>query len=193
MRGRMLVRLPHLFSVYQPPVDIISCLLGCGCFQVGCIGTVSGLGESKSHEKAAIQEAFNHAPLLLTSERRQHGYDWEVSHDRVLILEVVEQPKPLGGQVLAYDGHPEIATSRSTVLLGQGKAIEPGRISASPSFFQEILPFFRWNAACGPVGSAELTTVVKESLIVILGLQWGDITRDERVKVIQVGREAWGK
>ncbi len=111
----------------------------------------------------------------------------------MLVLQVVEQARPLGCQVFADDCHPEVAAVLAAVLFGQREAPEAGGVGATYAFGEEGFPVWVRKATVGPVGTGVFAPVVEEAVVVVRVLEGGYGGVDKGVKRVEVLDKVRGK
>ena len=74
------------------------------------------------------------------AEVAQHHDHREVADHRMFVLQVVEQAQPFARQMVADNGHPQVADLLATVLPGQRQAVEARLVRALLAFEQQLLP-----------------------------------------------------
>ena len=100
---------PHLGTVDAPTVNTVAAFRHCARRHVGSVRAVTGLGQAEGEAVASLQRADDELRLLrLRAKVPQHKYDRKIADDRMLVLQVVEQPQPLGRKMLANHCHPKI-------------------------------------------------------------------------------------
>lgn len=111
----------------------------------------------------------------------------------MLVLQVVEQAQPFGGQVFADDRHPEVAAVLAAVSFGQREAPEAGGVGATYAFGEEGFPVWVRKATVGPVGTGVFAPVVEEAVVVVRVLEGGYGGVGKGVKRVKVLDEVRGK
>ena len=150
------------------------------------VGPVVGLGQAEGEAAAAVEEAGHPLGLLgLGAVVAHHQHGREVADDRALVLQVVEQPEALGGEVLADDRHLEVGGVAAAELGRQGEAEPAGGVGPAPHLAQQRLPLRAGDAAVLEVGARPLAPMVEEPLVVVLGLQRRDLALDEVVDLVE--------
>lgn len=77
--------------------------------------------------------------------------------------------------------HPEIASILASKLLWETEAVETSLVGEFPRLGQECFPVVTGKSLIVPVCTGILPTVVEESLVVVAGLERGDLGGDEVV------------
>ena len=155
-----------------------------------CAGSVM----PKAKPSVARQQLGHPLRLLLVGAVVQHQQQTDVvADDRRLVLQVVVQPEPRAGEVLADDGHAQVGAVATAVLLWEGIAVVAGGVGAPAHLAEELLPLLVRQAAALPVGAGVLAPVVEEAVVVVGHLQRQDLALDELVElgeiVLQLGRD----
>ena len=102
-----------------------------------------GLRQTERQPDLEVERATNELFLLLgRAEVAQHDDDREIADDRVLVLQVVVQPEPLGRQMLADHGHPEVRTTLAAELDRQAKSAG-GRLRRQRAWLRRAVPPIR--------------------------------------------------
>ena len=152
------------------------------------------LGQAEGDDSLALQHPVDELGLLLeASEIAEHQDEGIVADDRMLVLEVVVKAQPLGRQMLADDGHPQVRAVLPPIFPRHGEAIVAGPVGATLGFPQERLPFGTRQAAIVEVGARPFAAVIEEALVVILGLQRPDLGLDEGIELGQIGLQVGGQ
>ena len=110
-----------------------------------------------------------------------------------LVLQVVEQPEPLGGQVLADHRHVEVRPAPATEALGQVVAEEPCLVGGTAHLAEQRLPLLVGQTVPIPVRAGILAPVVEEPLVVVTRLDRCDDVLDEGVELGEQGDEMIGQ
>lgn len=105
----------------------------------------------------------------------------------MLILQVIVQAEPLGREVLANDGHPEIAAIPAAIAPGNREAQMARGIGAVFRFAQQFFPFVARQSAIVEIGARPFAAVIEEADIVILLFERLDLTKDEGVEFGEIG------
>ena len=148
-----------------------------------CADSVIAEGEAL----AALEQGVDPLGLLGLGAVVQHQQQPHVvAHDGVLVLQVVVEPEPLGGEVLPDDRHPEVASALAAVLLGIGVAIVAGRVGAAPRLGEQLLPLLVGEPTSVPVGALVLAPMIEEADVVVGLLEGLDLPLDEFVQLFQV-------
>ena len=93
---------PGLLAVDDPLVAVAHR----GGLHVGGVGAVRGLGDAEREAVGAVEQLGHPLGLLLLGPVVQHQQQADVvADDRRLVLQVVVQPEPPAGEVLADDRH----------------------------------------------------------------------------------------
>ena len=127
-----------------------------------------GLGDAEGEAELAVEHRLEPLFLLLLGavvDHQQHAHG--VADDRVLVLQIVVQPQPLGRQVLANDRHPQVGAVLAPVLFRQRVAVVPGLVGQGLGVGQQCLPLFVGLAAALPVGPRIFAPVVEEADVVV--------------------------
>ena len=107
----------------------------------------------------------------------------------MLVLEIVVQAEPLGGKVLADDGHPEVGAILAAILLRHRKTQMTGRVCEILGLAQQRFPFVPRQAAILEIGARPFAAVVEEANVVVGRLQRLDLAFDESVELCEIGDE----
>ncbi len=145
-----------------------------------CVASEPWSGSVMPKAKPARPSSEGVDPLRLLGRRAvvQHQQQADVvADDRVLVLQIVVQPEPLGGQVLADDGHVEVRAVPPAVLLRVGVAIVARGIGTAPGLGEQRLPLLPGQAAPLPVGARVLAAVIEEADVVVAAASSGSISR----------------
>ena len=112
----------------------------------------------------------------------------------MLVLQVVVQAEALAGEVLADDGHAEVACRpcRRTPS-GTGSGSGRRRRRGARASREQRLPLLVRQAAALPVGAGVLAPVVEEPDVVVLLLERLDLALDEVVELVEVVGEVRGE
>lgn len=197
MRRVMHARLPFLPSINPPPILTVPRLPHCSRPHVRGIAAMTRLRQSKGDPDVTRQPSPDELLLLaLVPKVLHHDHIREVAHDRMLRLQVVEEPQALGRKMLPDDRHPEIRALRravvaASVLLGQRETVEARLVGEHARLVQQLVPFFARQATVVPVGARMLAAVVEEALVVVGGLKRLNLLLDEGVNLRQVLDEVW--
>ena len=116
-----------------------------------------------------------------------------VAHDRVFVLQIVVKTEALRCEVLADDGHVEIRTLTTTVLLRERVTEMARRVGAAFRLQEQRFPLLVRQTAAVPVGPRVFAPMVEEALVVVLRLERLDLLLDEIIQLFQVGDEVRGK
>src|SRR6202040_3451118 len=87
--------------------------------------------------------------------------------DRMLVLQIVVQAKPLGGKMLANDSHPEIGTILAAVTLRDRETQMPGRVGQIFGLAQQRFPFMPRQAALVEIGPRPFAAMIEETDVVV--------------------------
>ncbi len=173
---------PPLHSVDHPLVAIADR----SGLHVGGVAAMVRLGEPEGEPASPVEEARHPIDLLLFgAEVTHHEHRGEVPDDRRLVLEIVVQSEPLVGQVLADDGHLQVAGVRATELRRQRQPEPTGGVGSAAHLAQQLLPVLPRHAVVVEVGPSPLATMVEESDVVVLLLQRRDLGVDERIELVE--------
>jgi hypothetical protein len=118
--------------------------------------------------------------LLLGAVVRKRRDDREVADDRGFVLQVVVQPKPLGGEVFADRRDGEIGGGLATAGFGQTVTQVTGFVGAALHFADQCAPFVARTSVIVPVGPRILAAMIEE--LDIIALEWLDLGLDEGVQ-----------
>lgn len=114
----MHARLPLLEPVNQPPTNSVPLFWPRSRLHMCRVAAMSRLSQAKGDAHFALQPSSNQLLFLLwRPEILDHDHVREVSHHRVLSLEVVEEPQAFCGEVLSDNRHPEITSPPTTAVL----------------------------------------------------------------------------
>ena len=153
-----------------------------------------GLCQAKARAHLAAQQLVGVTLVLgVGGKLLEHQDEGVVADDRVLGLEVVEQAQPLGGQMLADDGHGQLGAALAAHLRGPGVAQVSGLVGQLAGLGQQLFPVLAGQALVVPVGAGVLAAVVEEPLIVVLRLQRLDLVLNELVQYGQIVHEVLGQ
>ena len=180
-------RCPHLLAVDEPARLAILVLANAGGLHEGGVRAVIGLGQSKARTHLAAQQLVGVALILSVGrELLEHQDERVVADDRVLGLQVIEQAKALGGQMLADHRHGQLAAALAAHLRRPGISQVPGLVGQLARFCEQLFPFLARQAVVVPIGAGVFAAVVEEPLIVVLRLQRLDLGLDEGVQFGQI-------
>ena len=131
--------------------------------------------------------------LGVGGELLEHQDEGVVADDGVLVLQVVVQAQPLGGQVLADHRQFQLRPALAAKFFGPAEAQMAGGVGAFAGLAQQGLPFLLRQAAGLPVGAFVLAPMVEVFDVVVLLLQRLDLRLDEGVEFGQIGDEVGGQ
>ena len=124
--------------------------------------------------------------LLLGAEVAEHQHGRKIANDRAFVLQIVVQPEPLRGEVLADDRHRKVGAILAAVFFRQRVAIVPRLVGAPAHLGQQRLPFVAWQAAIFEIGARPFAAMVEETDVVILALERLDLFFDESVELFEI-------
>ena len=104
----------------------------------------------------------------------------------MLVLKVVVQPQPLGGEIFADHAHPQVAAALAAELGQQREAQMPGLVRPPLRLAQQRLPFVARQAAVLEIGARPFAAVVEEADIVVRLLQRLDFRLDEGIQLGEI-------
>jgi nucleoid DNA-binding protein len=156
------------------------------------------LRQAKRNSHPTLQRAVNKILLLLLiAKMLDHDDRREVAHNRMLILQVIEQPQSFTSEMFSDHGHPEVCSAAGVFILaaklfGEAEAVEASFVGKLLAFDEEIFPFVAWETAFIPVGARVFAAMVEEAVVVVLTLEGVDFVLDELVEAVEVGLEIGG-
>ena len=146
-----------------------------------------GLGQAEAGADLTLLQPLGVAVVLgVGRELLEQDDEGVVADDRVLGLQVVVQAQPLGGEVLADDGHGEVGAALAAPFHRPGVAQVPSLVGAAAGLAQQGLPLVARQAAGLEVGAGVFAPVVEEADVVVLLLQRLDLGVDEPVELVEV-------
>ena len=190
VRGDVHAGGPHLLAVDAPAGTPVAGFRHGSCLHVRGVGAVLRLGQPEGQVHALVEHALNEFVALRGRAEVANGqHEGVVGDDRMLVLQVVVQPQPACREMLADNGHPEIAAVLAAELARQRKAQVPGLVSPSSRLAQQRFPFGARQAAVVEIGARPFAPVVEEALVVVLRLQRHDLAFDEGVELAEVSHQ----
>ncbi len=184
--GAVHAGVPPLGAVDHPAVAVGH---GAG-LQPGCVRPVFRLGEPERHRAfPGDQRLRPFAALRVGAEPLDHDHLGEIADDRRLVLQVVVQSDPFGGQMFTDDGHVEVGAVPAAQRRRQPVAQPAGLVGPSAHLVEQVLPFPPWDAAALDVGAGELAPMIE--VLHVLCLQRRDLGVDERVDLGEHARKVF--
>ena len=178
--------IPCLLAVDAPLIAVPNCMR----LHVRGVGTMLRFGDPEREAHPPFEKSFDPLRLLLLRAVVEHQKKPDVvPDDRVLVLQIVVEPEPLGRQVLANHGHAEIGAVLTSVFLGIRIPIVARRIRDASRLGQQRLPPFVGQTTPVPIGACVLAAMVEEPDVVVPGLERLDLPLDEIVQGFQIRRE----
>ena len=107
----------------------------------------------------------------------------------MLVLQIVVQAKPLGGEMLADHRHPEIGAVLAAVALRDRKAQVSGGVGEIFHLSQQGFPFLPRQPAFVEIGARPFATMIEKPDVVVGVLDRLDLAGDEAVEFIEIGDE----
>jgi hypothetical protein len=157
------------------------------------IGAVIWFGNSKTKNLLARGQRFDPGRLLRRGSVFEHQQEADVvAHNRVLVLQIAMQAKPLQGQMFANDRHAEIIAVTPAITFRKRITIMPRGVRAALRFGQQCFPVFTRKTAAIPIGTRVFTAMIEEADVVVLRFQWFDFARDEIVQFLKIAGELSG-
>ncbi len=107
----------------------------------------------------------------------------------MLVLQIIVQPKPLGGEMLADHRHPEIGAVLAAISLWNRKAQVPGGVGEIFHLSQQGFPFLPRQPASVEIGARPFPTMIEKPDVVVGILDRLDLAGDKAVEFIEIGNE----
>ncbi len=105
----------------------------------------------------------------------------------MLVLQVIVQAKPLGGEMLADHRHPEVGAVLAAILLRNRKAQMAGGVGQVLRLAQQRFPFVPRQAAIVEIGARPFAAMIEEADVVVGLLQRLDLACDEAIEFVEIG------
>src|SRR5690348_7049287 len=162
MRGDVHAGRPHLLSVNDPALNVVARSPRRSRLHIGGIRAMVWFSQAEGDAILSGDRAVDHGLLILAAVAVEHGHDWKIADDRMLVLQIVVPAQTFGFKMLADHGHPELGTIVPAIAPGQGKAQMPGGIGEVLGPAQQRFPFASRQSAALVVRTGPLTAMIEE-------------------------------
>ena len=180
---------PHLLAVDDPALDVVAGRRHRAGFHVGGVRAMLGLGQAKGDAVFSGDRALDHRLLVVAAVAVEHGHQRQIADDRMLVLQIVVQAEPLGGEMLADHRHPEIGAVLAAIAFRDREAQVAGGVGEILHLAQQRFPFMPRQAAVVEIGARPFAAMVEEADVVVGFFNRLDLARDEVVEFAEIGDE----
>ena len=180
---------PHLLAVDHPSGDAVAGRLHRAGFHMGRIRAVLRLRKAKRDAIFSRDRAFDHRLLVVAAIAVEHGHQRQIADDRMFVLQVVVQAKPLGGEMLADHRHPEIGAVLAAIAFRDREAEVPGGVGEIFHPSQQRFPFMARQPAIVEIGTRPFPAMVEKPDVVIRVFDRLDLACNEPIEFGEIGDE----
>ena len=151
----------------------------------GGVAAVARFGQPEGQVHLAGDDALDVRLLLRRAVGVEQRHEGKIADDRQLVLQVVVQAQPPGGQMLADGGDHQTADRLTAAGLGQAEPEMAGRVGAALHFRDQRPPFGARTPVVLPIGAGVLPSMIEK--LHVGAFERLDLRLDESVEFGQLG------